>query len=701
MTTRDGLADFLAPEVQFATEDKNYKNDTLMEHAFGCWPKDDHPLYNLINQDFMLMTRMFEGSKKTEDGSGNILSNNQTLDSDVYGNDDLSNLKILHIPTGKVKDISIVISHDGDSWNAGGNTLVPNKKPALKGHTVIPRDNGDVDVYSWIHNPRRNPKSQPGIGQPMVRVHIPASVDPSDPFANVTVNHTNIRCDAALLTTPDKNPYDIYDKNTSKDLKYQYEISQVAWELIDSMTGERHHYMMSYNKGSRDYVTQRVFEIHFDKSDPDEGYIEPVAGHPDNTLHESYCSGYHAIKKDINDVFRCFLFGSPCGLSELYFVGDRTNRTSEIRNYDKYTPLGNKITHSTDKNGIDQPLIIGKGIVDNWYKSTTLPIQFVTTTPIDPNDYFSNILCYCQSAYGLVSINIQGLGFTDRSDEVHLINNYQGSVTELSSMMIETKQFYMSYLQDSSSRNLMRFNALQPDTRSQGCMYFFDYKSDYKYNTNGSGGITNAGEESTLYNGTRVYDNNGNLVDQLLFKRPILELRPNYTTNKLEIHAIITGMKHHPSGEQVGEDEYFSGESQMKYGDVFICTGAAMSHSSVLKPRVYIFNPQHRTIQRVSNTEVNQTSLVPCPDHGVVLGASYGVDRDDNPTPIHMTSMSAVQRVVGDREQARTLRKLYALTGDSIASDPNTWTEDPPQTTTATLRADAFDSNESEWDSEV
>ena len=66
-----------------------------------------------------------------------------------------------------------------------------------------------------------------------------------------------------------------------------------------------------------------------------------------------------------------------------------------------------------------------------------------------------------------------------------------------------------------------------------------------------------------------------------------------------------------------------------------------------------------------------------------------------------MTSMTAVQRVVGDREQARTLRKLYALTGDSIASDPNTWTEDAPQTTTASLRADAFDSNESEWDSEV
>ena len=39
------------------------------------------------------------------------------------------------------------------------------------------------------------------------------------------------------------------------------------------------------------------------------GYIEPVAGHSSNTLHENYVAGYHAIKKDINDVFRCFLFG--------------------------------------------------------------------------------------------------------------------------------------------------------------------------------------------------------------------------------------------------------------------------------------------------------------------------------------------------------------------------------------------------------
>ena len=103
-----------------------------------------------------------------------------------------------------------------------------------------------------------------------------------------------------------------------------------------------------------------------------------------------------------------------------------------------------------------------------------------------------------------------------------MINNFVGSEIELSSMMIETKSSYQGYMQDSSSRNLMRFNNKQPDTHSHGSIYFFDYKSDYKYDRKSDGTITNAGEESTLYNSTREYDNNGNKTEQLLFKRPIL-----------------------------------------------------------------------------------------------------------------------------------------------------------------------------------
>jgi hypothetical protein len=702
-STRDGLADLIAAEVLVATEDENYLQSNLMEHAVACWPADTHPLYHLIPQDYILMTRMFEGSKKTEDAGGNILSDNKTLDSDNYGNDQLSNVMVFHIPTGKIKDISIKVSHEGDSWNAAGTSKEPNKKPALRGHTVIPRNNGDVDVYSWIHNPRRNPKGQPGAGQPLVRIHIPANPNFSDPFAGVTINHTDIYCDPALLTTPDKNPYDIYDKNTSKDLKYQYEISQVAWNLVDSLTGQRHYFMMSYNKGSRDYVTQRVFEINFDESDPNKGTITPVGAHSSSTLHGDFVAGYHVIKKDVNDVFRCFLYGSPVGLTELYFKGDYYNRTSEIRNYDQYIPLGDRITDPTAVNGIGKPLIVGKGIIDNWYKSTTLAPQFLTYTPIDNDDYFSNIIVWYQSAYGVCTLNIQDLGTVDRSDEVHLENNYQGSETELSSMQIETKQFYDSYLQDSSSRNLMRFNVYQPDTHSHGSLYFFDYKSDYKFDSKSDGSIANYGEEQTLYNSTRVGStgNNGKNQQQMLFKRPILEVRPNYKTGRVEVHAIVTGVKHHPSKKEVGYPESFNGESVTKFGDVFVCAGASKSHSSVKNPRVYIFDPQSRQIQRCSNTEVNSTGLIPCPDHGIVIGSSYGADTSDNATPIHMTSMITIQKVVEERNTARTLRKLYALTGENVADDPNTWTLDPPQTTPTSLPASVFtDSNETVWDTE-
>ena len=163
--------------------------------------------------------------------------------------------------------------------------------------------------------------------------------------------------------------------------------------------------------------------------------------------------------------------------------------------------------------------------------------------------------------------------------------------------------------------------------------------------------ITNYGEEETLYNSTRKGStgNNGKNQDQMLFKRPILEVKPNYKTGKVEVHAIVTGVKHHPSKKEVGYPESFNGESVTKFGDVFVCAGAAKSHSSVINPRVYIFDPQSRQIQRVSNTEVNSTALISVPDHGIVIGASYGSDVSDNATPVHMTSMIAIQNVAESR----------------------------------------------------
>jgi hypothetical protein len=673
LSTRDGLADLIAAEVQIATEDEDYLVENLMEHAVPCWPTSDHPLYHLIPQDYILMTRMFEGAKKTEDDRGDVITDNKSLDSDNYGNDDLKNVMILHIPTGKIKDISTLVSHNTYAVDTDGRHK--DKYPALRGHTVIPRDNGDVDIYSWIHNPRRNIKSEPGAGQPLHRIHIPANPDFSDPFAGVTTQHTAIFCDPALLTTPDENPYGNYEDTS---LKYQYEISQVAWNVVDSATGERHYFMMSYNKGSKDYVTQRVFKINFDDSNPDWGTITPVQAHPEST-HGEYASGWHVIKKDVNLQNRCFMYGSPCGLTELYFTGDYHNRKPEIRNYGDYTPHGDRILDPEgDVNGIGQPLIVGKGIIDNWYKSTTLAPQFLNQSPIDNDDYFSNVIVWYQSAYGVCTLNIQDLGSIDRSDEVRLLNNYQGSEIELSSMLIETKQFYNSYMQDFSSKNLMRFNVLQPDTHSHGCLYFFDYKADFPYDVGSDGGITSYSGEQTLYNSTRIGTggNGGKDQDQVLFKRPILEVKPNYKTGKVEVHAIVVGSKHHPSGKELGFHETMSGESVVKFGDVFVLSGAYKSHSSVTEPRIYIFDPQTRQIQRVSNTEVNTTSLIACPDHGLVIGASYGPDSNDKFTRAYMTSMLASHKVAEGRSRAGVVRKLCEVTGEDPATVKGTWALD-------------------------
>ena len=673
LSTRDGLADLIAADVIIATEDEGYLVDNLMEHAVQCWPTSDHPLYHLIPQDYILMTRMFEGAKKTEDDRGDVITDNKSLDSDNYGNDDLKNVMILHIPTGKIKDISTLVSHNVYAVDTDGRHK--DKYPALRGHTVIPRDNGDVDIYSWIHNPRRNIKSEPGAGQPLHRIHIPANPDFSDPFAGVTTQHTSIYCDPALLTTPNENPYGNYEDTS---LKYQYEISQVAWNVVDSATGERHYFMMSYNKGSKDYVTQRVFKINFNDSNPDWGTITPVGAHPEST-HGEYASGWHVIKKDVNLQNRCFMYGSPCGLTELYFTGDYHSRKPEIRNYGDYTPHGDRIIDPEGEiNGIGVPLIVGKGIIDNWYKSTTLAPQFLNQSPIDNDDYFSNVIVWYQSAYGVCTLNIQDLGETDRSDEVRLLNNYQGSEIELSSMHIETKDFYNSYLQDFSSRNLMRFNVQQPDTHSHGCLYFFDYKADFPFDITDDGGIKNYNEEKTLYNSTRMghMGNDGKDQDQVIFKRPILEVKPNYKTGKVEVHAIVVGSKHHPSNKELGFHETMSGESVVKFGDVFVLSGAFKSHSSVTEPRIYIFDPQTRQIQRVSNTEVNTTSLIACPDHGIVIGASYGPDSKDNFTSVYMTSMLNSDKVVSERNNARVLRKLCEVTGEDPAKVKGTWALD-------------------------
>ena len=256
----------------------------------------------------------------------------------------------------------------------------------------------------------------------------------------------------------------------------------------------------------------------------------------------------------------------------------------------------------------------------------------------------------------------------------------------------------MSYLQDGSSKNLMRFSERQTDTHSHGSVYYLDYKADYTYDFATGGNLPNS--QNTHYNGTRKYDEDGNLTEQWIYKKPILEVSPNHATGLIEIRAIITGKKHYPSGVEPGYPENFSAESLVKFGDVFVCSGASGSHSSIRNHKVHIFDPNTKTIQKVSDATVESTSLTACPQHGLVIGSSYGIDSDDQNTPLHLITMIPNPTVMQDRKTARTLRKLYAVTGDSVANDPDTWSESPAQTGLTTPNPADFDSNEAEWDAE-
>ena len=66
-----------------------------------------------------------------------------------------------------------------------------------------------------------------------------------------------------------------------------------------------------------------------------------------------------------------------------------------------------------------------------------------------------------------------------------------------------------------------------------------------------------------------------------------------------------------------------------------------------------------------------------------------------------MIGMTSNQKVVQERQIASNLRKLYAVTGDSVADDPNTWTESPPHTSATTTTTDEVsDGDDTWWDNE-
>jgi hypothetical protein len=130
--------------------------------------------------------------------------------------------------------------------------------------------------------------------------------------------------------------------------------------------------------------------------------------------------------------------------------------------------------------------------------------------------------------------------------------------------------------------------------------------------------------------------------------------------------------------------------------DQFVCVGAAKSHSSVLKPRVHVFDPFTRNISLVSDTEVNASTVLPVPQRGLVALADYGVDTNDDPTTMYYVSMLAhAQDTVNIRKSASMLRTLYSVTGTDVATAEDTWTLDAPVTPgTPSNNSEP----ESEWD---
>ncbi len=710
VSNRDAIDDILFPKLKVASELEDTRITGLFEIAHLMAPEEDHPLYNLIDQNFVLYTRMYEGSKKAEEADGTLISNNSTLDSQRYGNDHLKNIMLLHIPTGKTQEVTTMYVWRPDNKGLPDETQVYNRAyPSPRGVTMIPREDGSLDCYLWIHNPLRTNHSG-GLAQtpkdeacPLYRLHIPATkdIDNSAPFDNITRQWTNIRCPAAEFTTPAENPYGNY---IDTSLKYQYEIQPQVFDLVDPETNLRHHFVMSYNKASKDYVTQRVFQLVFDPSDPDEGEIVPVRAHAlsDN---EVYAAGHPCKKKDIHDVERLFMFGSPVGLTELYFNDDFVagTRVPELRNYADYIPEGTRKTHPTEVNAMGQPIIEERGIADNWYKGTTTAIQPLTLAPFDDTDELSNILIWFQSAYGICSLTVKNLGAGGaEARRTRLENNYQG--TNLGAMHIENRMnIYNSYMQSGATMNLVRFQSKYADTRSFGSIWFFDYKDNYPFDTNGTNII---GNEVNLYNPTRVFDDDGNLVEQILYKRPIIEVRPNEHSGRLEIHCIPTGQKHHPSQVEDPHRSGFTAEGMVKLNDVFICSGAHASNSSVINPKVHMFNPKSRTIHQIDTKRVDMTSLVSSRQHSTVFGAPYGPifesdgSGNDLGSPIHMISMLGVENSTqarSSRSQASMLRKVYELTGNEslIATDPDTWALDsaqPPVYDPIDLPAD------SDWD---
>ena len=671
---RAGLDDLVAPRVAIASEDPNFKNASMFEGAYGLFPSKDDYHYQHVDQRFILMSRMYEGSKKTDKDGNDVGNNNETLDSNAYGNDDLPNLMVLDLKTGKTREVSNAVIID----DSGRDLLFP----SMRGCHVLSNDDGSCNAYLWVHNPMRTVNAQGYFGEtcPLFRIFVPAAqdVDDSDPFANFVFKWTDIKCSKANFTTPNQNPY-----QDNRDKSYQYEIQSETFHLRDKLNNKR-YFFMSYNKGSNDRVTHRMFEVRFFPNGPDNGLILPVEAHPDSD-NGVYCAGMPAIKKTVDGGTKCFLWGHPTALTELYFVPDGAGEKPQLRNYADYTPEGSKVVDPNGAvNDIGHPIIISKGIYDNWYKMMASQPQWLTEGLWDEDNPFSTKIVYFQGGYGIVSIPTEDIG--NKADEVKLENNFKG---DINSMHLEhVNPNYLGYDQAASQKNLSRFSTSLVDTRSNGSVWFFDYKPDYPT------------DNDNWYNDTREFDNGGNLTFKYEFKRAIIEVKPNIPEGTIDIIGHEIGRKRSDNNVEEGNITDFSGEAICRMYDQFVCVGAKASHSSITKPRVHVFDPFTKIVSLVSDIEVNSSTCVPVPDRGIVALADYGKDTNGDPTTMYYVSMLASSNeTVNTRKTAKVLRTLYELNGTDVATAEDTWTLDATPVTPAP-KPNASEP-ESEWDNPV
>ncbi len=82
-----------------------------------------------------------------------------------------------------------------------------------------------------------------------------------------------------------------------------------------------------------------------------------------------------------------------------------------------------------------------------------------------------------------------------------------------------------------------------------------------------------------------------------------------------------------------------------------------------------------------------------------MIGASYGIDSQDKNTPVYMTSMTAIQKVVNERKSAAVLRKLCEVTGEDPATVDGTWALTANQTVSTPPSSGEIDYG-NDWDAE-